>query len=112
MFLKWNKHRISNVVIMGTEITKGSDKILISLTHSGDRDKEDEYPGLITMRRGDRHNELFTHHFLAYGLTDEEVYNDAERLAIEALETEIQMYNNAINLIMEVKNSVENGKRC
>lgn len=104
MFLKWNKHMISNVFIAGSEITKGRDKIIISITHSKDRDKENEYPGLITMRRNDRHNELFTHHFVAHGWTDEEIFTDAERLAIEALNIEIKKYNDAMSLIMEVKN--------
>ena len=116
MFLKWNKHMISNVFIAGTEITKGRDKIIISITHSEDRDKENEYPGLITMRRDDRHNELFTHHFVAYGWTDEEIFTDAEEHVMKILDRESKKYQDASDMITQaminfkgVDNNEQNG---
>lgn len=100
MKLKWNKQMIGNIFIAGLTIPRGQDRIIISLTHS-DAHEENEYPGLVTMRRGDRHNELFTCHFVAHGWTEEEVYADAERLIMEALNEEIRKYNDALSMITE-----------
>lgn len=100
MKLKWNKQMIgSNIFIAGLTIPKGRDRIIISITHS-DTHKEDEYPGLVSLRRGDRHNELFTCHFVAHGWTEEEVFVDAERLIMEVLNEEIKKYNDALNMIL------------
>lgn len=101
MMLKWNKHMIgSNIFIAGSEITRGRDRIIISLIHN-DKHEENEYPGLVTMRRGDRHNELFTHHFTAYGWTDEEVFTDAENLVMKALNEGRKKYDDAISMITD-----------
>lgn len=104
MKLKWNKQMIgSNILIAGLTIKNGRDRIIISITHS-DSHEEDEYPGLVTLRRGDRHNELFTHHFVAHGLTDEEVFTDAEEQIMKVLNEEIKKYNDASKMIAEAMN--------
>ena len=103
MLLKWNKHMIgSNIFMAGSQIKQGRDRIIISITHS-DKYKEDEYPGLVTMRRGDRHNELFTHHFTAHGWTDEEVFTDAENIVMRVLGEERKKYDDAISMIVDAR---------
>lgn len=101
MFLKWGKKIFSNSIFAGTHITKGKDKIIISITHSDDRDEENEYPGLITLRRGDRHNEIFTHHFIAHGYTDEEVFTDAEKQIMKIFERETKIYKDACDMVVQ-----------
>ena len=100
MFLKWGKKVFSDSVFAGTHINKGKDKIIISITHN-DRNKENEYSGLVTLRRGDRHNEIFTHHFVAYGETDEEVFTDAENQVMKIFEREIKIYRDACDTVVQ-----------
>lgn len=100
MFLKWGKKVFSNSVFAGTHINKGKDKIIISITHS-DNNEENEYPGLVTLRRGDRHNEIFTHHFIAHGWNDEEVFTDAEKQVMKIFEEQIKTYRDACDMVVQ-----------
>ena len=101
MFLKWGKKMFSDGMFASTYINKDKDKIIISITHNGNRDKDDEYRGLITLRRGDRHNEIFTHHFVAHGETDEEVFTDAENQVMKIFEREIKTYKDACDTVVQ-----------
>lgn len=100
MFLKWGKKVLSDGMFASTYINKDKDKIIISLTHNNNY-KENEYPGLITLRRGDRHNEIFTHHFVAHGETDEEVFTDAENQVMKIFEREIKTYRDACDTVVQ-----------
>ena len=100
MFLKWGKKVFSDGMFASTYINKDKDKIIISLTHNNNY-KENEYPGLITLRRGDRHNEIFTHHFVAHGETDEEVFTDAENQVMKIFEREIKTYRDACDIVIQ-----------